>query len=102
MTMNTRTLNVEEVCSLLKIHCSTLYQKIASGEIPAARIGRSWVFVEEDVIGYVRKQYKKESTPAAPQPAQQHRFSSSQRAAIEELDRFLARKTGKQRKRTAG
>ena len=36
-----RTLNIDEACQLLHTHKSTLYQKIASGEIPAARIGRS-------------------------------------------------------------
>ena len=35
-----RTLNIDEACQLLHTHKSTLYQKIASGEIPAARIGR--------------------------------------------------------------
>ena len=34
-----RTLNIDEACQLLHTHKSTLYQKIASGEIPAARIG---------------------------------------------------------------
>ena len=35
-----RTLNIDEACQLLHTHKSTLYQKIASGEIPAARIVR--------------------------------------------------------------
>ena len=30
-----RTLNVEQACEMLHVHCSTLYQKIATGEIPA-------------------------------------------------------------------
>ena len=51
-----RTLNIDEACQLLHTHKSTLYQKIASGEIPAARIGRSWIFVELDLVDYIRKQ----------------------------------------------
>ena len=60
-----RTLNVEEACSFLKIHRNTLYQKIAAGEIHAARIGKAWVFVELDLVGYIRKQYEcnKEGSP---------------------------------------
>ena len=51
-----RTLNIDEACQLLHTHKSTLYQKIANGEIPAARIGRSWIFVELDLVDYIRKQ----------------------------------------------
>ena len=52
-----RTLNVEQACEMLHVHCSTLYQKIATGEIQAARIGRSWIFVELDLVDYIHKQF---------------------------------------------
>ena len=52
-----RTLNIDEACQLLHTHKSTLYQKIATGEIPAARIGRSWIFVELDLVDYIHKQF---------------------------------------------
>ena len=44
------TLNVEEACLFLKIHRSTLYEKIATGEIPAAKVGKAWVFVAQTII----------------------------------------------------
>ena len=51
-----RTLNVEEACLFLKIHRSTLYEKIATGEIHAAKVGKAWVFVDLDLVDYIRKQ----------------------------------------------
>jgi excisionase family DNA binding protein len=52
-----RALNLNEAAVFLKLHPATLRQRAAVGRIPAARIGRRWVFLEEDLAAYVRKQY---------------------------------------------
>lgn len=52
-----RALNLKEAAVFLKLHPTTLRQRAAVGRIPAARIGRRWVFLEEDLAAYVRKQY---------------------------------------------
>jgi excisionase family DNA binding protein len=51
------TLNLEEAAELLKIHPSTLQAKAASGEIPAAKPGKRWVFIESDLFDWLRTQY---------------------------------------------
>jgi excisionase family DNA binding protein len=63
-----KTLTVPEVCTLLKIHKDTLYQRVAWGIIPGAKIGRAYVFIEENLIAYLRGQYKCQSIikPAPP------------------------------------
>ena len=51
------TLTLQEAAALLKIHPVTLLGKARAGEIPGAKIGKCWVFVEVDLIEYIRSQY---------------------------------------------
>lgn len=53
-TMNT--LNLPEAAELMKIHPKTLQEFIYSGSLPAAKIGRSWVMLESDVLNYIETQ----------------------------------------------
>ena len=54
-----KTLTLQEAAGLLKLHPVTFAERAADGRIPAAKIGRRWVFVEDDLIGYVRAHYKR-------------------------------------------
>ena len=51
------TLNLQEAARFLKIHPVTLQEKARAGEIPGAKIGKCWVFVEIDLVEYIRSQY---------------------------------------------
>jgi excisionase family DNA binding protein len=51
------TLDLEGAARLLKTHKSTIRTKAASGEIPGAKIGRCWVFIEADLMKYLRSRY---------------------------------------------
>jgi len=51
------TLNINEASELLKLHPSTVLAKARSGEIPAAKPGKRWVFIDIDLIDWLRKQY---------------------------------------------
>ena len=53
------TLNLSEAAEFLKIHPVTLGDKVRSGEIPGAKIGKAWVFVDIDLINYIRAQYQR-------------------------------------------
>ncbi|TDJ68891.1 MAG: DNA-binding protein [Proteobacteria bacterium] len=49
-----RTLTLREAAKLLKCHPETIRQKLKSGEIPAAKVGRRWVIMESDIENYLR------------------------------------------------
>ncbi|MBI5861872.1 MAG: helix-turn-helix domain-containing protein [Rhodocyclales bacterium] len=51
------TLTLQEAARFLKIHPVTLQNKARAGEIPGAKIGKCWVFVEIDLIEHIRSQY---------------------------------------------
>jgi hypothetical protein len=55
-----RTLDLEEAAAWLKIHPNRLQERAKAGEIPGAKIGKRWVFIEEDLALYVRSKYREE------------------------------------------
>lgn len=54
------TLGIEAAAKLLHCHPETLRVKAASKEVPGVKIGREWVFVDVDLIEYLRSQYGRE------------------------------------------
>jgi excisionase family DNA binding protein len=50
------TLDLQGAAALMKIHPVTLGRMINDGKIPATRIGRAYVMLERDVLGYVEQQ----------------------------------------------
>ena len=57
-----KTLNLEEAAELLKVHIETLGRLAKTGQLPGAKIGRAWVFLEEDLVDYLREQIQKQQT----------------------------------------
>jgi excisionase family DNA binding protein len=51
------TLTLQGAASLLNIHPVTLQEKARAGEIPGAKIGKRWVFIEIDLLEYIRANY---------------------------------------------
>src|SRR3954453_4843409 len=51
------TLDLPQAANLLKLHPTTLRRMAREGTVPAARIGKGWLFVELDLLEYVRSQY---------------------------------------------
>ena len=45
-----KTLDLQQAAALLLIHPATLQAKAKAGAVPGARIGRRWVFVDDDLI----------------------------------------------------
>ena len=58
------TLNLKEAAALLKVHPMTLRRQAMEGAVPAARAGRAWIFIEEDLLGWLRAQYSDEARAA--------------------------------------
>ena len=52
-----RTLNLREAAEFLRLHPEELRQRAKNGRIPGAKVGRSWVFLEEDLASYLRSLY---------------------------------------------
>jgi excisionase family DNA binding protein len=50
------TLNADDAAALLHAESETILQYARSGELPGTRIGKSWVFMRDDVIAFLRKQ----------------------------------------------
>src|SRR6266851_6834826 len=93
------TLNLQQAAALLKIHPVTLQDKARAGEIPGAKIGRAWVFVEIDLLEYIRAQYRRralqgehaEKTQCHSTSAVVHRIGGSNSATTDdEYSKVLA------------
>ncbi|MDR9847131.1 helix-turn-helix domain-containing protein [Herbaspirillum huttiense] len=54
------TLDIDEAAEFLKINRQTALQLSQSGILPGAKIGRAWVFLEEDLKDYLRSEVKKQ------------------------------------------
>ena len=70
-----RPLTVELVpaAKLLGMHPETLKKLAVSGEVPGAKLGRRWVFVEADLLTHIRANY----APKAVLPWQKRKTSTS-------------------------
>lgn len=50
-------LQIDQAAELLHMHPVTLQRKARFGEVPAAKLGRRWVFLEIDLVAFLRAQY---------------------------------------------
>ena len=49
--------DIKEAAEFLKMSPSTLQRKAASGEIPAKKLGKRWVFIREHLADFVSGRY---------------------------------------------
>lgn len=54
------TFNLEQAAAFLHLHPMTLLRKAQSGEVPAAKPGKRWVFLEIDLTVYLRSKYSQQ------------------------------------------
>ena len=52
-----KTLILEEAAQFLHLHPVTLQRMAQRGDVPAAKAGKRWIFVEIDLVDYLRAQY---------------------------------------------
>jgi len=52
-----RTLGLREAAAWLRCHPEELRCRAKLGIVPAAKVGRAWVFLEDDLAAYVRSLY---------------------------------------------
>ena len=52
-----KTLTLNQAADFLNIHPQTLRNRALTGELPGAKVGKSWVFIEEDLAAAIRSRY---------------------------------------------
>ncbi|WP_107796324.1 helix-turn-helix domain-containing protein [Nitrosomonas aestuarii] len=52
-----KTLSLAEAAELLKMHAEEVRRRAKAGKIPGAKLGKSWVFILEDLVEYIRSHY---------------------------------------------
>ncbi|MDE1007547.1 MAG: helix-turn-helix domain-containing protein [Paraburkholderia fungorum] len=56
-----RTFDLIECAEFLKVDRNTAMKLAGTGELPGAKIGRAWVFLEDDVVNFLRKKTQEQS-----------------------------------------
>jgi hypothetical protein len=54
-----KTLGAVEAAAFLNIDIDTLRQRTKQGKIPGGKVGRAYVYVEDDLLQFVRSRYKR-------------------------------------------
>ncbi|MBA2649685.1 MAG: helix-turn-helix domain-containing protein [Legionella sp.] len=52
-----KTFNIEEAANFLGAHKETIRRMVVRGEVPGVKIGRKWIFIEQDIVMYMRSRY---------------------------------------------
>ena len=57
MSEQTNLLTLRQTAELLQVNPETVRRLAQAGKIPSAKIGRKWVFIQQDLAQYIRNQY---------------------------------------------
>jgi excisionase family DNA binding protein len=52
-----KTLDLREASAFLKMHPQTVRRLALKGDLPAAKPGKCWLFIEEDLASWLRSRY---------------------------------------------
>jgi hypothetical protein len=61
MDIQNETLDLHGVAALCKAEAETIAHYARSGELPGTKMGKSWVFLRDDVITFLRKRIAEET-----------------------------------------
>ncbi len=98
------TLTLKKAAAFLNLSPEALRRKAKAGEIPGAKIGKRWIFLQEDLVEYIRSQYasgrratrvtsNEEVKPCRSFAEKRLGGLTSARQAEKELDALLKRRT---------
>lgn len=54
MSMSAETMNVQEAAAFLRLHPETVKKNAREGLLPAAKVGRKWLFLRADLEKWLR------------------------------------------------
>jgi excisionase family DNA binding protein len=57
-----KTYSLQETAKLLHMHPETVRQLATSGRLPASKPGKRWVFLEDDILQYIRSRQTARAT----------------------------------------
>lgn len=85
-----KTYCLEEAAKFLNISCDTMRDLAADGTVAGAKIGKGWVFSEDDLSEYLRDEIRKQTlsrrnatNPNAVKTVEERREEGKRRRAIE-------------------
>ena len=53
-----KTMGIQEASEFIRVHSVTLSTMAKAGKIPAAKPGKEWVFIDVDLVEWLRSQYR--------------------------------------------
>jgi excisionase family DNA binding protein len=56
-----KTYDINEAADFLKVDRSTALELASAGTLPGAKVGRAWVFMEEELVAYLRDITRKQT-----------------------------------------
>jgi|SRR6185436_6493744 hypothetical protein len=74
-----RTLELKAAAAFLHIHPITLLRKAQAGEVPGAKPGKRWVFLEIDLAEYLRANYRRQASSDSDEPVERRPWLSIDR-----------------------
>src|SRR3972149_8653122 len=100
-----QTLSLIEAAQFLKMHPEEVRRRARMGLVPGAKAGKRWVFIEDDLVSYLRSFYAASrqalvgdrSEPCQSTNAEVRGGFASPRQAASLLDALLRQKTSKPR-----
>lgn len=70
-----KTYDIHEAADFLKIDRATALDLAGAGELPGAKVGRAWVFLESDLVDYLRDRVRRQTTERREEAALRQRKS---------------------------
>jgi len=52
-----KTLDLKQAAAFLKMHAEEVRRRARMGQMPGAKAGKRWVFIEDDLVAYLRSRY---------------------------------------------
>jgi excisionase family DNA binding protein len=73
-----KTYDINEAADFLKIDRSTALELAHLGSLPGAKVGRAWVFMEDELVAYLRDMTRKQSQARRAEAESAHSMKRAQ------------------------